>query len=150
LLGESDELVRRKLDAVLRNEMVPILCVGEDEEARAEGRAHDVVLEQLTAALGGRRAEVIDALVIAYEPIWAIGTGLAASAEDAEEMAALIRSELATITAEAGENTRVLYGGSVSPDNAGELLGQKNVDGLLVGGASLEAQRFVQIVRAGA
>lgn len=151
LAGESDEVVRLKLDAVLRHGMTPILCVGESLEEREAGGALAKVSAQLEASLGDRKPEVVAALVVAYEPIWAIGTGRTASADDAEEMAAHVRQEVGRLAgADAADGVRVQYGGSVNPDNAGELLACRNVDGLLVGGASLEAEGFVAIARAGA
>jgi len=148
LFGESDEVVRNKLDAILRNGMRPILCVGETLEERREGDAAAKVTGQLVAALERRRPEEVATVTIAYEPIWAIGTGETASAEDAEEMCATIRGELVRLAGPRGELVRIQYGGSVTPDNAGELLGCPNVDGLLVGGASLDASKFFAVAAA--
>jgi triosephosphate isomerase len=149
--GETDEIVRAKLDAVLRNEMTPILCVGETLAEREAGEAAATVSRQVDAALGRRKGEVVGAIVVAYEPIWAIGTGKTASAADAQEMSAHIRSEVAKVAGRAaGDSVRIQYGGSATPDNAAELLRCADVDGLLVGGASLDADRFHQIVVAGA
>ena len=146
--GESDELVRAKVDAVLRNQMTPILCVGESLEEREAGLAEDKVRRQLEAALGRREPEVVAALVVAYEPIWAIGTGRTASTSDAQDMAAHMRSETRRLAGDAADAIRLQYGGSVTPENAAELVGCPDVDGLLVGGASLDADRFSQIVLA--
>jgi triosephosphate isomerase len=147
--GESDEVVRAKLDAVLGRQMTPILCVGESLDEREQGLAHDKVRDQLEAALSKRSGAVVGSVVVAYEPIWAIGTGKTASLKDAEEMAAHIRSVVSQIAGEeAGSFLRVQYGGSVTPENAGDLLAAKNIDGLLVGGASLKAESLYEIARA--
>ncbi len=149
LFGETDETVRAKMDSVLGHSMTPILCVGETLEERDSGEARDRVSYQLDAALKGRAALSVAGLVIAYEPIWAIGTGRTASAADAEEMAGHVRDEVRRISGEdAASSVRVQYGGSVNPDNAGELLRRPNVDGLLVGGASLKAETLHEIARA--
>jgi triosephosphate isomerase len=147
--GETDEIVRAKLDAILRNAMRPILCVGESADERAAGDAHQVVTNQLRAVLSGRPAEEIAGLVVAYEPLWAIGTGATASASDAAEMAGAIRAELVDLAGDAALLTRIQYGGSVTPETAGELLAAADVDGLLVGGASLDAVKFIAIARSG-
>jgi len=149
LLGETDEIVRRKVDAILRNAMRPILCVGETMEERSAGRAREVVARQLRLALEGRTTEQVATCVIAYEPLWAIGTGETASPRDAGEMCSAIRSVISEIAGRAADACRIQYGGSVNPDNAPELLRAKNVDGLLVGGASLDAAKFMAIVHAG-
>lgn len=147
--AETDEIVREKLGAVLRHEMTPILCVGESLPEREAGTHLEKVSRQLTVALGGRAQDVVAALVVAYEPIWAIGTGRTATPGDAEEMASHIRGEIAAMAGgEAAEGVRVQYGGSVTPDTAGALLCCRNVDGLLVGGASLQASSFYEIAQA--
>jgi triosephosphate isomerase len=141
--------VRVKLDAIWRHGMVPILCVGEHLAEREAGTAESVVRAQLAAALGGRPGTVVAGVVVAYEPIWAIGTGVNATPADAGAMATCIRTCLGELAgAEAASTVRIQYGGSVTPENAGELLAEKDVDGLLVGGASLDAERFTAIVRA--
>jgi triosephosphate isomerase len=148
--AETDAIVRAKLDAVLRHKMTPILCVGETLPERESGAAGVKVASQLEAALSERPADVVGALVVAYEPIWAIGTGRTASVDDAEEMAALIRQEVERLAGkQAAAELTVQYGGSVTPDNAAALSACTNVDGLLVGGASLSAEKFYEIVRAG-
>jgi triosephosphate isomerase len=149
LFGETDEVVRLKLDAVLRHAMTPILCVGETLEQREAGVAEATVSAQLTAALEDRGAQALASIVIAYEPIWAIGTGRTASADDAQAMSAMIRAELEVLGGDVSRSMLIQYGGSVTPDNAGELLACADVDGLLVGGASLDADKFVSIARSG-
>ncbi len=147
--GETDEVVARKIDAILRNGMLPLVCVGETLDERDAGGAEAKVRAQVRAALEGRPTNVISSLVLAYEPIWAIGTGKTATPSDAEEMCAAIRSEIGHFAPLAAAAIRIQYGGSVTPETAGELLAGEDVDGFLVGGASLDAQRFVAIVRAG-
>jgi len=148
--GETDETVAKKVDAILRHGMVPIVCVGETLAEREAGDAETRVRGQVRAALEGRPAEVVASVVLAYEPIWAIGTGRTATPADAQEMCAAIRSEIGRFAPSATAAIRVQYGGSVTPETAGELIAGADVDGFLVGGASLDAQRFVSIVRAGA
>jgi triosephosphate isomerase len=148
--GETDEIVRLKVDAITRHGMRPIVCVGESLEQRLAGEAVEFVRAQVAAVFNGRSAAMVASSVVAYEPIWAIGTGETATADDAEEMCAAIRAELAQHVGASAEATRIQYGGSASEDNAAELLRGENVDGLLVGGASLDAQRFAAIIAAGA
>lgn len=148
--GETDEIVRAKVDAILRHEMTPILCVGETLPEREAGDATAKVVRQLEAALGGRDGSVVGRVVIAYEPIWAIGTGQVASSDDAEDMAACVRGTVRRLVgAEAARAVRVQYGGSVTADNAGEVLSCDNVDGVLVGGASLDPEAFSAIIHSG-
>ncbi len=148
LFGETDEMVNKKVKAVLANGMVPIMCCGETLEEREAGQAESKIEGQVRAGLAGLTAEQVGSLVIAYEPIWAIGTGKTASAEDAQAMCASVRSVVAdAFGAEAAEAVRVQYGGSVKPVNAQELLSQPDIDGALVGGASLEAAAFAGIVQ---
>jgi len=149
LFGETDEIVRLKLDAVLRHAMTPILCVGETLAQREAGMAESTVSGQLIAALDDRGPEVLSAIVIAYEPIWAIGTGVTASFEDAQAMSAMIRAQLELLGGDVARSMLIQYGGSVTPDNAGELLACSDIDGLLVGGASLDADKFVTIASSG-
>jgi triosephosphate isomerase len=150
MFGETDDIVRLKLDAILRNAMIPILCVGETLEQREAGVAEATVSAQLTAALADRGPEALESIVVAYEPVWAIGTGRTASADDAQAMAAAIRGNLEVLGGEVSRSMLVQYGGSVTPDNAAELLACPDVDGLLVGGASLDADKFVAIASSGA
>jgi len=142
--GESDEAVARKLMAARRCGMVPILCVGETLEEREAGRTEEVVVGQLSRSLEGWPGE--SPLVVAYEPVWAIGTGMTATRAQAEQVHRVIREWLAmTLGRRFAASTRVLYGGSVKPENAAELLGSEHIDGALVGGASLVASAFVEI-----
>ncbi len=149
ILGETDEVVARKVGGVLAHGLLPILCVGETLEQRDAGQTEAVLKGQVRAALEGLESSV--GLVIAYEPVWAIGTGRAATAADANAGNAVIRRELAAILGQdVADATRIQYGGSVTPENAAELLAQPEVDGALVGGASLRADSFASIVRAAA
>jgi triosephosphate isomerase len=148
--GETDEGVRKKVGALLVHKVVPILCVGESLEQREAGKTLEVVLGQIDAATEGYDAVALAPLVVAYEPIWAIGTGRTAKAEDAQEVHAAIRGRLAELKGQSwADSVRILYGGSVKPSNADELLSQPDVDGALVGGASLTADNFIPIIDAG-
>ncbi|HEX7002918.1 MAG TPA: triose-phosphate isomerase [Trueperaceae bacterium] len=145
---EDDELVAAKLRAAQRNELVPILCVGETERERDAGEAEGVVLRQMEGALAG--LELIDAnqLVVAYEPVWAIGTGRTATAADAQQMSRTVRGALERLYPQLASGIRVLYGGSMKPANAAELLAQEDIDGGLIGGASLEVDDLLAIYQA--
>ena len=129
--------------------MTPILCVGETLAQREDGIAEATVSGQLVAALKDRGPEALASIVIAYEPVWAIGTGLTASADDAQAMSATIRRELEVLGGDVSRSMLIQYGGSVTPATAGELLACPDVDGLLVGGASLDADKFMSIARSG-
>jgi triosephosphate isomerase (TIM) len=143
--GETDHIVARKVEAALRSDLMPILCVGEELEARESGRASSIVRGQLLRALERVPRGAAGRILVAYEPVWAIGTGRSATADDAIEMQVLIRQELAGLFGPAAEATRVLYGGSVSSGNIDEYLGPSGLDGALVGTASLKADPFVRI-----
>src|ERR1700710_2460159 len=145
--GETDEALARKVPVALAAELEPILCVGESDEAREGGQTEEVLERQLRADLAEVSDEDIAKVVIAYEPIWAIGTGKVATAEQAQEACAFIRDVLRARGA-AADDVRILYGGSVKPGNAGELLALPDVDGALVGGAALDAEDFAAIVEA--
>lgn len=145
--NETDEALARKVPAALAADLEPILCVGESEEARDAGETEEVLERQLQADLAGLEAGQIENVVIAYEPIWAIGTGRTATPEQAQEVCAFIRDVLRARGA-AADRVRILYGGSVKPANAAELLALPDVDGALVGGASLDAEDFAAIVEA--
>ena len=148
LFGETDEMVNTKGKAILKWGMTPIICCGETLEEREAGGTDQKVAGQVRAALAGLKPEQVAGLVIAYEPIWAIGTGRTASAEDAQTVCALVRATVAEVAgAEAADAVRIQYGGSVKPSNAVELMGQPDIDGALVGGASLVADDFAGIVQ---
>ncbi|MEP6853051.1 MAG: triose-phosphate isomerase [bacterium] len=150
--GETDETVNAKARAAVAGGIIPILCVGEGLPIRHAGQHLDHCRFQLSAGLAGLRAEDVARMVVAYEPVWAIGTGEVATPEDAKEMAAALRETIsATFGQDVGATVRVIYGGSVKPDNADTLAARArpDVDGVLVGGASLDATGFAQICRAG-
>ncbi len=147
LFGETDEMVNRKAKAVYGAGMTPILCVGETLDEREAGGAETKVDGQVRAGLAGLTGEQVAVMVIAYEPIWAIGTGRTATADDAQAMCALIRATVADVADDASSSIRIQYGGSVKPANTAELMAQPDIDGALVGGASLDADDFARIVR---
>ena len=148
LFGETDEIVHRKIQAALRQELHPIVCVGETLEEREEGKTTQIVESQIRGAFTGFTVEEFKKITIAYEPIWAIGTGRTATPEQAEEVHRLIRVWIADrFGREVAEEVRIQYGGSVKPENAAALLAQDNIDGALVGGASLKAESFAAIVK---
>lgn len=146
--GETDEIVNKKTKAALAANLTPIVCVGETLEERKSESHEAVVRRQLEDGLAGIDAADVKKTIIAYEPVWAIGTGEVATPEQAQSMHAFIRSVLAEITnAEVAESVRIQYGGSMKPSNAKELLSQPDIDGGLIGGAALEARSFVELVQ---
>ena len=151
LFHEDDELINRKLRASLRNGLTPVLCVGEHAVERDAGRALEVVLGQLQRALDEIDGSELAGMVVAYEPVWAVGTGRTAQPQAAELVHGSIRSALGDrLGRRAAETVRIIYGGSVTPNNAVAFLSQPEIDGLLVGAASLDPDSFIQIVKAGA
>ncbi|OHB78948.1 MAG: triose-phosphate isomerase [Planctomycetes bacterium RBG_16_55_9] len=149
VIGETDELVNKKVTAAIGGGLLPVLCVGELLAERQATQTNEVVTRQLKKGLAGLNGAKLSAVTIAYEPVWAIGTGLTATPEQAQEVHELIRRLLGQMYDEPlAEEIRILYGGSVKPSNAAELMGQKDVDGLLVGGASLKADDFIAIIEA--
>ena len=148
---DTDEFINEKVKAVLANGMKPILCVGEKLEEREAGNTIAVVSKQTSEGMAGLSAEDAQKVVIAYEPVWAIGTGKTATPAMAQEVHAEIRKVLADLFgAEAAENIQILYGGSMKPENADDLLKEKDIDGGLIGGAALKADSFVALVKSAA
>jgi triosephosphate isomerase (TIM) len=147
LFGETDETVNKKLKAVLKHGMSPIVCVGETLEEREAGGTTAKVDGQTRAAFDGVKAADAEGCVVAYEPIWAIGTGRNATPEDADETCGEIRAVLRDLYRDVADSIRIQYGGSVKPGNAAELMGKPQIDGALVGGASLDADDFAKIIR---
>ena len=149
VIGETDELINKKVHAAILGGLLPILCVGELIEERKANKTAEVVTRQMKKGLAGLTPEKMSAVTIAYEPVWAIGTGLTATPQQAQEVHAMIRKLVAQMyDRKIADAIRIQYGGSVKPDNAGELMSQEDLDGLLVGGASLKAEDFVAIVKA--
>ena len=147
--GETDETVGRKVRAAFAHELIPIVCVGERLEEREAGRTDAVITRQVSVAIREHAHDRLRRMVVAYEPVWAIGTGRTATGTEANRVAGVIRSTLAAAgNAGAASEVRVLYGGSVKPENIEEFTGQPEIDGALVGGASLDTQAFAAIARA--
>jgi triosephosphate isomerase len=147
LFGETNDIVRRKMVAVLAEGLIPIVCVGETRAEREGGLTFDIIDKQVRECFNGLSASEPGAqIVVAYEPVWAIGTGLTATPEQAQEVHGRIRDLLRDIFGPQGEAVRVLYGGSVTPENAASLMAQPDIDGALVGGASLKVDSFAAIV----
>ena len=150
LFGETDSSVNKKVHAAFKHQLKPILCVGETLEERESNKTSEVVTTQVTTALKGLSEDEVKATIIAYEPIWAIGTGKTASSEDANETCGVIRKVVQdTLSEAAAASIRIQYGGSVKPANIKELLSQSDIDGALVGGASMDPSSFLQLVEAG-
>jgi len=146
--GETNEMVNKRLKAALKASLTPIVCIGETLEEREAGKTLAVIEQQVREGLNGLSSEEMDKVVIAYEPVWAIGTGKTATPDQAQEVHHFIRKQIAQIFGERiAENIRILYGGSVKPDNIDQLMAQKDIDGALVGGASLKADSFARIVK---
>src|SRR6185437_10025489 len=142
------EIVNKKLHTALAHNIVPVVCIGEVLEEREAGKTEEVLKTQVTGAFAGITAEMAKPIVIAYEPVWAIGTGKTATPEMAADAHRIIRAEVAKLLgAEIAQGMRILYGGSVKPDNATALIGQEEIDGALVGGASLKPDSFTSIVK---
>ncbi|MHC4229737.1 MAG: triose-phosphate isomerase, partial [Planctomycetota bacterium] len=149
VIGETDELINKKVAAAVAGGLLPILCVGELLAEREASQTDAVVTRQLKEGLVGLSSEKLSAVTIAYEPVWAIGTGVTATPQQAQEVHELIRNLLAGMYDEqSAQETRILYGGSAKPGNAAELMGQPDIDGLLVGGASLKVDDFLAIIQA--
>ncbi|MEG1787924.1 MAG: triose-phosphate isomerase [Kiritimatiellia bacterium] len=146
--AETDETVNLKLKAALAANLIPIVCVGETLQEREDGKMQEVIVRQVTAALAGCQNEFVK-IVIAYEPVWAIGTGKTATSTQAQEVHALIRATLAKMNALTADKVRIQYGGSMKPNNAAELMSKPDIDGGLIGGAALMADSFAEIVAAG-
>lgn len=148
LYGESDQLVAAKLESAQRAGLTPVLCVGESLQERERGITETVIARQLDAVLDNGGIDAIAHSVIAYEPVWAIGTGKTASPEQAQEVHAFIRGKIALLDAKLAASVRILYGGSVKASNAADLFAMADIDGGLIGGASLDAQEFLNIAKA--
>ena len=149
VIGETDELINKKVTASIVGGLLPILCVGELLSEREASQTNVVVTRHLKNGLAGLSAEKVSAVTIAYEPVWAIGTGLTATPQQAQEVHNFIRKLLGQMyNDQLAEEIRILYGGSAKPNNAAELMGQPDIDGLLVGGASLKADDFLAIIQA--
>lgn len=147
MFAETDETVNKKVHAAFKHKLIPIMCCGETDDEREAGKTKDIVKKQVEAGLNGLTEAQVKQTVIAYEPIWAIGTGKSSSAEDANEVCSYIREVVTeSFSKEAGEAIRIQYGGSVKPENIREFLSQQHIDGALVGGASLDPASFIALL----
>lgn len=147
--GETDAFINRKVLACLENNLKPVLCVGETLEEREAGKVEEVIKTQLVGGLANVPADKAESVVIAYEPVWAIGTGKTATPEQAQDVHAFIRKELIGLLGQVGNAIRILYGGSMKPANADELLAKPDIDGGLIGGAALVAKDFLALIESG-
>lgn len=148
MFGETSEQVNMKVKAILKNEMTPIMAIGETLEQREAGEMEDHIVAQVTDGLVGVKADQVASMVLAYEPIWAIGTGMTATAEDAQDVCALVRRTVADLYNQGtADKVRIQYGGSVKPMSAGELMAQPDIDGALIGGAALSAEDFAGCIQ---
>jgi triosephosphate isomerase len=146
--GETDETVNKRIKAALKHGLIPIVCVGEVLSERESGKTNDVIKVQITGGLAGFTADEMSKMIIAYEPVWAIGTGKVATPQQAQDVHKFIRDLLASMfNVTVANSVRIQYGGSVKPDNVKDLMGQPDIDGALVGGASLKADSFAAIVK---
>lgn len=149
IIGETDEIINKKVTAAISSGLLAVLCVGEMLEERESSKTEQVISSQVKAGLAGLTAEKASAVTIAYEPVWAIGTGVTATPQQAQQAHAMIRKLISEIFDEQlAQNTRILYGGSVKPSNAVEIMTQTDIDGALVGGASLKSEDFIAIIKA--
>ncbi|MBN2320803.1 MAG: triose-phosphate isomerase [Acidobacteria bacterium] len=144
--GETDATVNRRVRAILQSSLQPVICIGETLEEREAERHYDIITQQLAGGLDGLTRQSLLRIILAYEPVWAIGTGRTATPETAQEMHAFIRNRLSGMFGEGAQEVRILYGGSVKPENIAALMRQPDVDGALVGGACLEADSFLSII----
>ncbi|HFD12727.1 MAG TPA: triose-phosphate isomerase [Crenotrichaceae bacterium] len=145
---ETDELVAERYEYAIKGGITPVLCIGETDEEREQGKTFAVIDEQLSAVINHCGIDSLSKAVIAYEPVWAIGTGKTATPDQAQEVHAYIRNQIAAQNADIAEKLIILYGGSVKPENAAELFGRDDIDGGLIGGASLQADSFLAIINA--
>ncbi len=147
VFGETDDDVNKKVKAILASDMIPIMCCGETDDEKEQGLTEEKVATQVRLGLQGLTAEQVAGMVIAYEPIWAIGTGKTASADDAGDMCTFVRNTVAEQFGEAADSVRILYGGSVKAGNIAGLMAKRDIDGALVGGAALDPDSFASIIR---
>lgn len=146
IFGESDEFIQRKVKRALDDNLVPVLCIGEKLEQRQSGNTESVLVEQLSGSLRGIEIATAEKIVLAYEPVWAIGTGVVATPEQAQDAHSFVRGWIRSKYGDIADNLRILYGGSVKAENAESLLMQRDVDGALIGGASLSSKGFCEII----